>query len=328
MSRFFSTATAGLFLCLAASGFLRAEEPQPLRAVIDRRVEAVWQREKVTAAPLSDDATFLRRVSLDLIGVIPTYEEAGSFLADPNPDKRAALIDRLLDDPRYAQHQMEVWDGILFGRNPPGHGTDRRDGFQAWMRDQFKNNVPYDRWARAILRAEGNSVDEGPPMFFVQYNRQPEDAAEAVTQRFLGVQLQCARCHNHPFESWTQLDFYGVAAFFARLEVVEVGKRDNLTKYAVGEKSTGDVLFTGPAAEQEPGKKGEPVQPKFLQSDALEEPALPEGYKEVKFENNQQPPAPQFSRKDKFAEWATSPENKYFSRAIANRIWAQYMGAG
>ena len=97
-------------------------------------------------------------------------------------------------------------------------------------------------------------------MYYLQYRNQPEDLNEVVTQTFLGVQLQCARCHDHPFEDWKQIEFYGMAAFFARLEVVTVGKKDNVTMYAIGEKNTGDVLFTGPAKDQEPGKKGEPDQ--------------------------------------------------------------------
>ena len=133
-------------------------------------------------------------------------------------DKREKLIDRLLDDPQFAQPQADVWDQVLFRRNPPGYQTNIRGAFQEWLRKQFEQNTPYDHWVGAILRAEGNSVDDGPPMWFCQYNRKPEDATEAITQKFLGIQLQCARCHDHPFEEWTHLDFYGMAAFVARLE--------------------------------------------------------------------------------------------------------------
>ncbi len=210
---------------------------------------------------------------------------------DTNPDKRAKLIDQLLADPRYASHQGEVWDQVYFGRNPPGYGTDQRGGFQDWLKEQFAKNTPYDQWVNAILRADGNTVENGAPMFFVQYKSQPEDATEAITQKFLGIQLQCARCHDHPFEPWTQLDFYGTAAFFARLQVVDVGKKDKLTMYSIGEKNLGDVLFTGPAIEQEVGKKGEPVKPKFLLSSALEEPELPEDFKEDRNFPSRQGPA-------------------------------------
>lgn len=305
-----------------------AAAESPLRDVIDAEVQAVWQREKIAPAQPAGDAEFLRRVYLDLIGVIPTYEEAVAFLALTEADKRVQVIDRLLDDPRYAQHQADVWDLVLFGRNPPGYDTDKREGFQKWLREQFAQNRPYDQWVRDILRAEGDTVEHGAPMYYVQYKNRPEDAMEALTQQFLGVQLQCARCHDHPFESWKQLDFYGMAAFLARLDVVTAGKQGNLTKYVIGEKSTGDVLFTGPVSQQEAGKKGEPVKPRFLRGEELQEPPLPEDFKEVKFEANKPPPKPQFSRKDQLAEWITRSDNVYFARAAANRVWAQFLGRG
>jgi hypothetical protein len=303
-------------------------EDKPLRDIIDSEISAAWQREKITPAPRTTDAEFLRRVYLDLTGVIPTYEQAREFLADQSADKRQRLIDTLLDSPRYAQHQADLWDLILFGRKPPGYGTDRRDGIQRWLREQFAANRPYDQMIKELLMAEGNSVDHGPALYYVQYRNQPEDLNEKVTQIFLGVQLQCARCHDHPFEDWKQTDFYGMAAFFARLQVAEVGKKDNLTMYAIGEKSTGDILFTGPAKDQAPGKKGDPIKPKFLTGESLDEPPLPEGFQEPKVEGNKLPPPPHFSRKAQLVNWITKPDNPYFARAIANRIWGQYMGRG
>ncbi len=306
-----------------------AASQENLRDVIDQQVQAKWQEKNVTPAPPAGDAAFLRRVYLDLCGTIPTAEEARAFLDDQSPDKRAKLIDRLLDDPRYAKHQADVWDMIYFGRNPPGFQTDKRRGFQNWLAAQFAKNTSYDRIASAILKAEGNSVEHGAPMFFVQYKGKPEEATEKITQTFLGVQLQCARCHDHPFESWTQLDFFGTAAFFARLDVVDLGKQKDGEKYwAIGEKNVGEVNFTGPVTEDEPGKKGTPVAPKFLHGDDLAEPETPEDAKEERFASGKVPPAPKFSRKDAFADWVTDKENPYFARAIANRVWAQFMGRG
>lgn len=317
--------------CLVFSTFSAARgmaEEQSLRALIDTEVAAAWQREKVTPAEPATDTAFLRRIYLDLVGTIPTYDETVAFLDSPSPGKRGELIDRLLEDPRFAQHQADIWDMVFFGRNPPGYDTDKRDAFQAWLREQFATNVPYDRWAGQILRAEGNTVEQGPPMYYVQYRNQPEDASEAISQTFLGIQMQCARCHDHPFEEWSQLDFYGMAAFLSRLDVVSVGKKENLTMYAIAEKSSGDILFTGPVKEQQPGKKGDPVKPKFLHGDPLQEPPLPDGFKEVKFENDKPPPKPLFSRKDQLADWIASPTNPYFARAVANRVWAQFLGRG
>ena len=306
-----------------------AADERPLRGVIDDAISTAWSRENITPAAASSDEEFLRRMYLDLVGVIPSYDETVAFLENSSAAKRGETIDRLLDDPRFAQHQADVWDLVLFGRNPPGYDTDKRGGFQNWLRERFAQNTPYDQWARQILRAAGNSVDDGPPVFFMQYRNQPEDASEAISQIFLGVQLQCARCHDHPYEPWKQLDFYGMAAFLSRLDVVSVGKKNELTQYVIAEKSTGDILFTGPASQQTPGKKGDPVKPKFLLGDELAEPPLPDGFKEVKFESNQPPPPPQFSRKDQLADWITAADrNPFFARAAANRLWAQFFGRG
>ena len=301
----------------------------PLRETIDQQVTAAWEVQCIKPSEQSTDAEFLRRVYLDLLGVIPTYEEAIAFLDDDSSGKRERLIDKLLEDERFFNHQAEIWDLVLFGRNPPGYGTDQRDGFQRWLTEQFRKNTPYDQWALSILRAEGNSVDDGAPLFLVAYKNQPEDATEAVTQKFLGIQLQCARCHDHPFEPWTQLDFYGIAAYFARLQVVEVGKKDKVAMYAIGEKSTGEILFTGPVKEQEVGKKGEAVKPKLLHGEPLAEPELPADFKEDRnFPSGKIPPPPLFSRKDQLADWIARPENPYFARAVSNRLWAQFMGRG
>jgi hypothetical protein len=303
-------------------------DDRPLRETIDAEVSTAWDKQQLKPAAASNDAEFLRRIYLDLVGVIPTYDETVAFLADSATDKRAKLIDKLLEDPRYAQHQADLWDLILFGRNPPGYNTDRRDGIQRWLREQFAANRPYDEWVRELLKAEGNSVEQGPPLYFAQYRNQPEDLNEVVTQTFLGVQLQCARCHDHPFEPWKQVEFYGMAAFFARLQVVDLGEKDKLPMMAIGEKSTGDVLFTGPAKNQQPGKKGDPVKPKFLLGAELEEPPLPEGFKEPERKGKEPPQPPVFSRKDQLADWITKADNPFFARAIANRIWAQYLGRG
>jgi hypothetical protein len=318
-----------LLLALAfavAAGSLRAEA-KPLREVIDAAVRACWERDKVTPAKPASDAEFLRRVYLDLAGSVPTYEETVAFLDGTDLARREKLIDRLLADPRYAQHQADVWDMTLFGRRPPGYDTDKREGFQGWLRSCFEKNVPYDAWARELLKAEGNSAENGA-LYYVQYRGAPEDATEAIAQTFLGVQLHCARCHDHPYEDWKQLDFYGMAAFLARLDVVSVGKKGNLPMYAIGEYEAGELQFSGSAKDATPGKKGEPVRPKFLQGAALDEPPAVKGEKPARFVANRMPPRPKFSRKDHLADWITRPDNPYFARAIANRVWAQYMGRG
>jgi hypothetical protein len=291
---------------------------QPLREVIDAEIRAAWQKDKITPAGKADDATFLRRIYLDLVGDLPTHDEAKKFLEDQDPRKREKLIDRLLADPRCGAEQAHVWDLVLFGRNPPGYdATRRRPTFKKWLTEQFAKDVPYDRWVRTLMLGE----EDGTELYHVMFRSAPEDATVAVSRVFLGTQLQCARCHDHPYEKWTQRDFFGMAGFFVRIVVVD-GK-----KISLGEKSTGEVLFTGSVKEQKPGQKGEPVRPKFLGGAELDEPAMPKGFKEPPIGKGP-PPKPAFSRKAKLAEWLTSTDNPYFARAAANRLWAQFMGRG
>lgn len=321
-----ATPALALLACLTVVNLpALALAEEPLRQVIDREIQAAWQKQKITPAGRCDDATFLRRVYLDLVGTIPSHDEARNFLDDTDPKKREKLVDRLLDDPRYATAQAHVWDLILFGRNPSGgDATRRRDAFKKWLADKFAANEPYDRWVRELLQAE----QPGSELFYVQFRNQPEDATVAISRIFLGTQLQCARCHDHPFENWTQRDFYGMAGFFVRLTVLEGSGSGNKRRYRIAEKSTGEVLFTGSVKEQRPGQKGEPVKPKLLGGPELKEPPLPKGFKEPAFKNNQDPPPPVFSRKDKLVDWLTAADNPYLARALANRLWAQFLGRG
>ena len=317
-----------VFALLVLSGLCAATPAaEPLRNVIDAEIAAAWKQEKIIPAKPADDAEFLRRVSLDLVGVTPTVEETIAFLESKDSTKRDQLIDKLLADPRFARHQTDVWDMLLFGRNPPGYMTSNRDGFRTWLAGKFEKNVPYDQWAGEILKAEGTSLENGA-MYLAQYRNAPEDAIEAVTQTFLGVQLQCARCHDHPYEEWKQKDFYGMAAFLARLDVVTVANKGNQPVFAIGERNSGDVRFTGSVKDAKPGDKGEAVKPKFLHGDELAEPPTPKDFKEAKFPEKQMPPKPKHSRKDALAEWIAKPENPYFAKSVANRVWAQYLGRG
>ncbi|HWG43882.1 MAG TPA: DUF1549 domain-containing protein [Gemmataceae bacterium] len=309
---------------LIASPLLHAEE-KSLRRLIDAEVRAAWQREKIVPAGRASDAAFLRRVYLDLAGTIPSRDETQQFLQDTHANKRELLIDKLLADARFSVHQANVWDLVLFGRHPSnGEATRKREGFTKWLADKFARNEPYDRWVRDLLLAE----QPGTELFHVQYRNQPADAAVAVTRIFLGTQLQCARCHDHPFESWTQRDFYGMAGFFVRLVVIDKGNSAGQRRYAIGEKSTGEVLFTGAVKDQKPGQKGEPIKAKFLGGPALEEKPPPKGFKEPALKPGKEMPRPSFSRKEKLAAWVTAPDNPYLARAVVNRVWAQFLGKG
>lgn len=311
-----------LFACLAAPA--AAADP-PLRATIDAELKAGWAKHAVTPAPRSADHEFLRRVYLDLVGTIPTHDEAVAFLGDPDPKKRDKLTDRLLADPRFGTAQADVWDLVMFGRHPANaDATRKRDTFKAWLAKQFNENVPYHRWVGALLAAD----TPGPELFHVQFRNAPEEAAVHVSRIFLGTQLQCARCHDHPYDKWTQKDFFGMTGFFVRLVVQEAGGGNTKT-YSIGEKATGEVLFSGNVKDQGPGKKGEPIRPRFLGGPDLDEPAAPKtAAKEPTPKAGEKLPRPAFSRKEKLAAWLTDKGNPYLARAAVNRVWAQLMGRG
>jgi len=276
---------------------------------------------------------FLRRIYLDLVGMIPTYEETTAFLKDTDPKKREKIIDKLLADPRYARQQAQVFDLAMLTRNHKvveGQvGYRNRGRFRAWLAKQFEVNEPYDRIAAKILQAE----EEGSQLFFA-VNNGTDEMVTSVSRFFLATQIQCAKCHDHPFEPLTQKDYHGMAGFFVRTMVVEVPGKAEVTnqkgkKYLVGEKTIGDAQFATEEIDPKTKKKQTiPIQPKFLSGPILSEPASPKDYVEPKLKAGEVPPKPAFSRREKFIEWMTAKDNPYFAKAAVNRIWAQYMGRG
>jgi len=311
-----------------------------LRDVIDREIKASWAKEKIATPAKASDPTFLRRIYLDLVGMIPTYEETTEFLKDTDPKKREKLIDKLLADPRFARQQAHAWDLAMLGRkNRLVEGTigyRNRERFRQWLVKQFEVNEPCDRIAAKILQAE----EDGSQLFFAA-NNNTDEMVTSVSRFFLATQIQRAKCHDHPFEPWTQKDYHGMAGFFVRTMVVEVPGKPEITnqkgkQYRVGEKTVGEVTFTLPAPNQKPGEKpakkdkkdGVPIRPKFLNGAELTEPEPPSGFVEPKLKPNEVPPKPAFSRREKFIGWMTAKDNPYFAKAAVNRIWAQFMGRG
>ncbi len=316
--------TRGFILTCFALVATSLSAQTPLRQVIDAEVKKAWNKEGIVAAGKCDDGTFLRRVHLDLVGMIPTYQEAKTFLDDTDPQKRAKLVDRLLADPRFGDRQSQEWDMLFFGRRPPnGESVRNRPAFKKWLAEQFQKNVPFDQFAKNFLNA-----NEESGLFYVQYRNNVEDATVAISKIFMGTQIGCARCHDHPYEPVTQRDFYGMAGFFIRIVPIETEVKGTMRKYKIGEKSTGEVLFTGSVKDQKPGQKGEPVSPKFLFGEPLKEPALPAGFKEVEIKGAKDLPKPIFSRKENFVNWLARPENPFFTRAVVNRVWSQFLGRG
>ncbi len=285
------------------TGFAWAAPPE--NNEVDRLVFDRLRKLQVNPSPPADDATFLRRAYLDAIGILPTADEARTFLANPDPDKRDKLVDELLARPEFADHWALKWADLLRNEEKT-MGAKGVWAFQRWLRDQIDADRPLDEFARDLLASKG-STWRNPPASFYRTNRDPETAAEAVGQIFLGVRLQCAKCHNHPFDVWTQDDYYGLSAYFAnvRRKAINNVRRDGFDKHEIN----GDVLVY---------LDGEPqnVQPR---TGTMMAPKPPGG------------PRPDLAGDpdalDDLAEWLTR-ENPQFARVMANRVWFHLIGRG
>jgi hypothetical protein len=267
---------------------------------VDDLVYAKLRRLRLTPSDPAPEHTFLRRAYLDVIGRLPSVEEVREFLADTASDKRARLIDRLLERPEYADFWANKWADLL-RPNPYRTGMKAVFNLDAWLRDAFRRNLPYDEFVRRLVTAKGTTFRDGATVFF-RDRREPEEIAPVVSQLFLGVRLECAKCHHHPFESWSQDDFYSFAAFFARLGHGGTGLSPPISG---GEES----IFA--AAK---GEVRHPVTGKVLAPRPLAGKAPP-----VSAENDE---------RDALAEWMTRPDNPYFAKVIVNRMWADLMGRG
>lgn len=261
---------------------------------VDKLVQAKWKKIGIQPSPLADDATFLRRLFVDAIGTLPTAAEVRTFLANPSPDKRKAAIEAMLARPEYADYWALQWSDILLvDRDKLG---DRGAfEFHRWLREQFARNRPYDEWVRELLTASGPSARNGPVNFY-RAARTPEDAAKAISQAFLGVRLECAQCHHHPFEKWSQEDFYGLSAFFNGLQ-------------RSPERREGAMVWHAGYTESRMPLSNKPVLPRMPGSDrpvslGTDDPRRP------------------------LAHWLTRPDNPWFARLIANRLWKHYLGRG
>jgi hypothetical protein len=275
------------------------------RNVVDRHVFAKLEALKINPSELATDAVFLRRAYLDAIGRLPNPEDVRAFLDDPAPDKRSRLITRLLERPEFADFWALKWADLL--RNE--EKTMGQKGvwvFQRWLRDQLAADLPLDEFARRLITAKG-STWSNPPASFYRTNRDPMTVAETVGQVFLGVRLQCARCHNHPFDVWTQNDYYGLAAFFGNVRQKEIAntRRDNLDTHEIN----GDVIVYLDG-------RPEAVQPRSGEMMAPKAPRGPEP--DLKGDPD---------ARDELARWLTR-DNRQFARNLANRVWFHLLGRG
>jgi hypothetical protein len=291
-------ATSRLVFLEAVPGFVW-DEP-PASNFIDEHLLAKWKLLRILPAGLADDATFLRRVCLDTTGVLPTPSEVRAFLADTRPDKRARLVDASLERPEYADFWALKWSDRL-GCNQRFVGLKGAYSYHRWIRDQVAANVPFDRFVRAIVTAKGSNYT-CPPASFYRRLRSAEEAAESVSQLFLGVRLQCARCHNHVAERWTQDDYYAFAAFFSQVRF-----KNGPQVFALYNKE--ETVYVAPSAEVVQPRTGAVMAPKAL----LAEPARPEAGRD---------------RREALADWLVAPSNPFFARAAVNRIWYHLFGRG
>ena len=258
---------------------------------------------RITPSDQAGDGEFLRRVTLDTLGVVPTAAEVRVFLADTNPHKRAALIDALLERPEYAQYWAQKWSDLL--RNEE-KALDKKgvQVFHRWIKEAIAEDRPLPEFARAVLAARGNTYTV-PPANFYRAIRDPYLRAESVAQVFLGLRISCARCHNHPFDTWTQDDYHRFAGNFARIgyRVTANDKRDSFDSHEfVGEQ----IVHTLTSGELNHPQGGFAL-PKRLGGDPI---------------------APDADRLGVLADWVTAADNPFFAKTQVNRIWLHLMGRG
>ena len=288
-------ATVRLTHLIAVPGFAASEVPEG--GPIDRAVFGKLNRMRVEASPDCTDAEFVRRASLDLIGTLPAPAEVEAFTTDPAPDRRVKLVDALLARPEFADFWALKLADILRanGRLLESKGTL---AFHRWIRANLEQDVPLDRFVRDLLTADGSSL-RNPAASYYRISKDPESAVESTAQLFLGVRIQCAKCHNHPFERWTQDDYYGFAAFFARV------------KRKPGGLPGDEVVFLADKGEVKQPRTGKPMPPKALGGPTYDDP--------------KKNPA---DRREALAAWLTGADNPFFARSLANRIWYHLMGRG
>jgi hypothetical protein len=255
---------------------------------------------RLPPSPRCDDSTFMRRAYLDTIGTLPTADEAAAFLADPASDKRDRLVDHLLSRPEFVDYWTYKWSDLLLltGERLRPKAIET---YYAWIRKSVSENKPWDAMVRELVTASGSTHENGAVNFYALH-QDPEDMAETVAQAFMGLSINCAKCHNHPLEKWTNDQYYGMANMFSRVRSKGWG----------GDFRGGDGLRIVYSDVQ-----GELVQP----SRGIPQPPRPLDGEVLPFESED-------DRRIALAAWLTSPDNPYFTRAIANRVWANFFGVG
>ncbi len=274
----------------------------PQNNYIDQLIDAKLQRLKIQPSPSVDDATFLRRVSEDLTGEFPTPEEVRAFVADPSRVKRSKMIDNLMARKSYVDHWTLKW-GDLLQNNRKYLGDKAVWEFREWIRDSVATNKHYDVFVRDLLLSRGSS-NENPATNYYRVTREPKPTMEKTTQLFLGVRMVCTQCHDHPFERWTQNQYYEMTSFFST-----VGLRP-------GFESGEEIVFDKrDDFDVHHPKDDRVMKPKFLvaaTTASIAPTALPDDA----------------NRRQAFANWITSKDNPFFAKSMANRLWSYFLGKG
>ena len=278
-------------------------EQQLEKSSVDRLLLRQWRRLGIVPSAPTDDATFLRRAMIDICGTLPTIVEATEYLEDTRSDKRSRLVDGLLERPEYASYFALKWSDILQNRGAGYSTSKQRPGttlFAGWIRDSLAANKPYDQFVSEILTASG-SQNENPPAIWYRTVRKSPEYVESVAQAFLGVRIQCAQCHHHPVERWSQADYYGFAAVFSR-----VGRKGG---FADAEVPTDEIIYLKSHGDVVHPRTGEILNPRPL------------GGSEFQLGLYDDP-------RQSLARWMRQPENPYFARTMVNRLWAHFLGRG
>lgn len=262
---------------------------------VDQLVNEKLKQLQFLPAETCTDAEFVRRVHLDLLGVLPTVQETSAFLADTSADKRSKLIDTLLERDEYAKFWALKW-GDLLKMTSKEVGDEGVYKYHRWVEDTLRSNMPYDEFATQLLTGSGSTL-ANPPANFYRTASDMNECVETISQVFLGARLQCAKCHNHPFERWTQDNYYGLGAFFNRVQQRKTDRPGEM------------FIYTSYSGEVTQPRTGQVMSPWLPQVGSIEREA-------------------DSDQRVSFADWLVDPENPYFARIEANRIWSQLFARG
>jgi hypothetical protein len=273
-----------------------------LAQLIDREVDRKLAAANIKPSPQASDAEFLRRVYLDITGVIPSAEKAVAFLDNRSPDKRAKLIDELLQDANYGRHMADIWTGLMYPMDSDNRFVSKAP-LREWLHEKFNANMHWDAMAFELITATGD-LDKNGAAGYLMSNRGVDKMTDSVGKLFLGVQIQCAQCHNHPFTHWKQTEYWGLAQFFYKTNISNPRAAKDGGTITISEEGRPARKGGNPLPES-----AKSVPPKLLGGDTLKlDPSKP--YRPV------------------LANWICSPSNPYFAKAFVNRLWSQLLGRG